>query len=399
MGQGNYNRPTIRHICVLRKNVLCVLRKLWYNVDMKRILLITNPDAIRRADKAAAIFAYAARHDWDVSTVSSVEGFHPGEFTQRLLADGVIIEGSNVLDDIDRSQLRKIPTVYLDTECAKTDYAVSSNSAEIARLAIAELRHSHPASILFATNTPDRFWSREREQEARTLCHGMGIPFSTADSDFGTDLLSLPKPVGVFAVHDNAALEVYAAAKAAKLNIPTDIQVVSVGNNPVYATNLKPSLTSIELDSHRAGRAAAEMLDLLVQGKPIAKRHVRVNPSGIVRRASSVKVSTNYGIREALFAIREHACDGLSVTDVAKIMGMSRRSAEIAFTRETGSTIYETILRRRFDEVERLLRKPGLTLGLLAARCGWQSQSHLARVFRQRYGKTMSEWRRDAPIQ
>ena len=71
---------------------------------------------------------------------------------------------------------------------------------------------------------------------------------------------------------------------------------------------------------------------------------------------------------------------------------MSRRAAEIAFARETGSTIYEAILAERFEEVERLLRKPNITLGTIANRCGWHSQSHLARAFRLRYGKTMSAW-------
>lgn len=361
---------------------------------MKRVLLITDPDAIRRMDKAAAIFAYAARCDWDVSTITLIEGLHLRELTRSLQPDGIIIEGKNSLDATDRRELLKAPTVYLDAEYAKTGYSVSSDSAEIARLAIGELRKSHPASILFATNTPHRFWSKERERAARALCHDLGIPFATATGDFAAALLSLPRPVGVFSVHDNASLALYAAAKAARLTIPADIQIVSVDNNPVYTNNLRPTLTSIELDSYRAGRAAAEMLDLLLRGEFVPQRHVHICPTGIVRRASSARASTNLGIRKALVAIREHACDRLSVDDIAKIMGMSRRSAEVAFARETGSTIFDTILDQRFSEVKRLLHKPDVALGVLAVRCGWKSQANLARAFRQRYGQTMSEWKR-----
>lgn len=361
---------------------------------MKRILLITDPDAIRRMDKAAAIFAHAARRDWDVSTVSLIDGLHLRELTRSLQPDGIIIEGKNSLDAADRRKLAKTPTVYLDAEHTQADYSVSSDSSEIAQLAIAELRRSHPASILFATNTPHRFWSKERERAARALCHDLGVPFSTATGDFAAALLALPRPIGVFSVHDNASLALYASAKAVHLGIPADIQIVSVDNNPVYTGNLRPTLTSIELDSHRAGRAAAEMLDLLLRGESVPQRHVHIRPTGIVRRASSARASSNIGIRKALVAIREHACDRLSIDDIAKIMGMSRRSAEIAFARETGSTIHETILDQRFSEVKRLLHGPDVALGTLAVRCGWKSQASLARAFRQRYGQTMSEWKR-----
>lgn len=363
-----------------------------YNARMKRILLITNPDAIRRSDKTTAILAYALKHDWDVSIVSFDSDVKLCEISQTLHPDGIIIEGFHFLEDTDRHQLERIPTVYLDAGYAHARFAVSSDSVEIARLAITELKRSRPAAILFATNTPKRLWSIEREQAARSFCQSSGIHFASVHADFAAALCSFPKPIGVFAVHDNMALAVYDAVKTAKFSIPAEIRVVSVDNNPVYTANLRPSLTSIELNSYQAGSAAAELLDKLLPKRSAMDTHIRIRPSGIVRRASSVTVSTNLGIQKALTAIRENACCGLSVPDVAEIMGMSRRAAEIAFARETGSTIYEAILAERFEEVERLLRKPNITLGTIANRCGWHSQSHLARAFRLRYGKTMSAW-------
>lgn len=363
---------------------------------MKRILLITNPDAIRRADKAAAVFAYASKRDWDVSTVSSGDGMRPGEISRTLRPDGIIIEGLHRLTRADRRLFERVPTVYLDAGVEDARYAVSSDSGEIARLALTELKHPRPASILFASSTPGRLWSIEREQAAERLCRTAGMTLTSAHGNFSAALERLPKPIGVFAVHDNTALEIYAAARAMRLGIPRDIRVVSVGNNPVYAANLRPSLTSIEIDSYRAGAAAAELLDRLLCGEPVKETHIRIRPVGLVRRASSVAVSTNRGIGAALTIIRERACTGLTVDDVAKSMAMSRRSAENAFSRETGQTIYEKILEKRFEEVERLLHAPKIPLGEIAGHCGWKSSAHLARAFRQRYGQTMSTWREHA---
>ena len=366
---------------------------------MRRILTITNDHELRRADKAAAIYAYAARKGWDIHTVS------PGAMTdldiivRQIRPDGIIVEGA-----LERKfRFPRIPAVHLDTDDAGARHTVASDSDGIAALAFDELTRQRPAHLLFASTSAHRRWSQERERAMRKLCEKAELPFSavrtaadTADSveTFAQVLAALPKPFAVFAVHDNAAVRIYAAAKRCGISIPADLRVVSVGNNPVYVTNLKPALTSIELDSRLAGRRAAELLDRLMDAPRMPAEHLRIAPTGIVRRSSSLVGQTNRGIAAAEALIRERACLGLTVDDVRKAMGVSRRTAETTFLRKTGRTINAAILDVRFEEVRRLLRNPELTLGTVANMCGWQSQSHLARAFRARYGQTMSACRR-----
>lgn len=366
---------------------------------MRRVVTITNAQELRRADKAAAIFAYAARHGWEIHTVGSSMATDLDAIIRQVRPDGIIVEGAVSL----RPHGLRIPTVHLDTDDVRARHTVSSDSSAIASLAFDELTRLRPAHLLFVSTSQRRHWSGERERAVRKLCEKARLPFSAVRTEanttestdvFARALAALPKPLAVFAVHDDAAVRVYAAAKRCGLAIPGDVRIVSVDNNPVYVTNLQPSLTSIELDSRLAGHRAAELLDRLMDAPRMPAEHLRIAPTGIVRRSSSLVGQTNRGIAAAEALIRERACLGLTVDDVRKAMGVSRRTAETTFLRKTGRTINAAILDVRFEEVRRLLRNPELTLGTVANMCGWQSQSHLARAFRARYGQTMSDCRR-----
>ena len=63
------------------------------------------------------------------------------------------------------------------------------------------------------------------------------------------------------------------------------------------------------------------------------------------------------------------------------------------FKSEYGKTIRSAILDQRFAEVERLLGNPSQLLEPIANLCGWSSSAHLKRMFKARYGMTMSAWR------
>lgn len=365
---------------------------------MRRILTITNEQELRRADKAAAIYAYAVRHGWEIHTVSS--GVLPDldVIVRQVRPDGIIVEGATER----KIRFPRIPVVHLDTDDTRARHMVASDSDAVAALAFDELTRQRPVHLLFVSTSAQRRWSKEREQAMRRLCGKADLPFSAVCSDADMDdsvnafakvLATLPKPLAAFAVHDNAAVRLYAAAKRCGVSIPTDLRIVSVDNNPIYVANLKPPLTSIELDSRLAGQRAVELLDTLMASPNLPAKQVRVAPTGIVRRTSSLVSQTNRGMAAAEALIRERACLGLSVEDVRKVMGVSRRTAEMTFLRKTGSTINAAILTVRFDEVRRLLHNRELSLGAIANMCGWQSQSHLARAFRARYGQTMSDCR------
>ncbi|MFI9611623.1 AraC family transcriptional regulator [Streptomyces sp. NPDC052023] len=69
-----------------------------------------------------------------------------------------------------------------------------------------------------------------------------------------------------------------------------------------------------------------------------------------------------------------------------------------------GVSLEQWLITERLEAARRLLRSPGhahLTIGAVAARCGFSSPSHFTRRFRAAYGMTPREWRLprgDAPV-
>ena len=87
------------------------------------------------------------------------------------------------------------------------------------------------------------------------------------------------------------------------------------------------------------------------------------------------------------------AVRGISAEDTVKMIGCGRRTAEIRFRKAMGISIYEAILQARMHQVFALLRHPQQAIEPIANMCGWSSSAHLKRLFKQRTGLTMREWR------
>ena len=77
-------------------------------------------------------------------------------------------------------------------------------------------------------------------------------------------------------------------------------------------------------------------------------------------------------------------------------MGCSRRLATARFHQAVGRTILEEIHARRIDEAMRLLRNPRQQIEAIADLCGYGTPSFLKRLFKQRTGQSMREWRKHA---
>lgn len=69
------------------------------------------------------------------------------------------------------------------------------------------------------------------------------------------------------------------------------------------------------------------------------------------------------------------------------------RSAEKRFRAAVGKSVLEEILDVRFERLEQLLKET-TPLGQIANRTGFSSENHLQRMFKARYGMTLSAWRK-----
>ena len=282
---------------------------------------------------------------------------------------------------------------------------VAADNGRIAELAFEELKLAGARSYLFVSLFAGARWSQERERRFLQLAAGAptgrvamagGGMVKAFERRLGSELGRLKAPVGVFAVNDRTAVMVLDCARRAARVCGRDYLVVSVDNDRHLCENAAPPLTSVAQDFLQVGRIAARMLDRLMRGALVGGGEELSPPLGVVRRASSV-TSPAKGVSPLSHKVYTEIClnalSGGSVGSVCAAAGASRRLCEMRFKSEYGKTIRSAILDQRFAEVERLLGNPSQLLEPIANLCGWSSSAHLKRMFKARYGMTMSAWR------
>jgi transcriptional regulator GlxA family with amidase domain len=98
-------------------------------------------------------------------------------------------------------------------------------------------------------------------------------------------------------------------------------------------------------------------------------------------------------VLEAAEAIRREACDGLTATELAARFPVSRKHFERRFREATGHSVLDEILHIRLEQVTAYLLRRDIAIDAIAGLCGFGSEIELRRLFRRRFGMSMSEWR------
>ncbi len=196
-------------------------------------------------------------------------------------------------------------------------------------------------------------------------------------------LRALPKPVGIMACHDDCGQRVMEACKLAGLTVPDVVGVVGADNDEVVCGLTDPPLSSVAINFERAGYAAAHALDLWIRGSQDFERRVVAPATRVAaRRSTDFVAAEDANLAKALRFIRDQARFGVSVDEVARSAGTSRRALEKRFRRLLGRSILHEIRRVRTDHIARLLVETQLTVAQIADQLGFADTQHIARYFR-----------------
>jgi LacI family transcriptional regulator len=207
-------------------------------------------------------------------------------------------------------------------------------------------------------------------------------------------LATLPTPIGVFACNDVRGRQVLRAARRAAIEVPTDLAVVGVDDDPVLCELAAPPLSSVSPDAREVGFAAAQLLDQLMDGAPApdAPRLVRVR--GVVaRRSSDVMAIDDSVVLAALAMIRERAGAPLRVRDIVRASGVSRATLSRRFQAQVGHGIKQEVDRARVAKATQLLQDTTYDLARIARLAGFGSPSHLSVAFKRVSGERPSDLR------
>jgi AraC-like DNA-binding protein len=91
--------------------------------------------------------------------------------------------------------------------------------------------------------------------------------------------------------------------------------------------------------------------------------------------------------------IHEHQTEKVSLSQVAKAVGMSRFSFCKTFTKATGTHFTDYLVRVRIERAKNLLLNPNLRVSEIAYDAGFQSLTHFNRVFKRIQGRSPTDYR------
>lgn len=212
----------------------------------------------------------------------------------------------------------------------------------------------------------------------------------------GEWLAKLPKPAAVMSVHDLRATHVLEAAQLANIDVPRQLAVIGVDNDELLCDFTKPQLTSISPDHVHEGELVAEEMKRLLadRGHRHLPRTVRSKLKTIVERDSTAAITPAARLAdEAVEFIRRNALSGIRARDVVRQLGVSRRLADLRYRECTGTSILDTILDVRLNEIKRRLKSSTAPIRKITAACGFTGEAHAKRIFKKRFGLSMRDYR------
>ncbi len=349
--------------------------------------------------------------------------FHlfPGDLAQQL-NDVQTWDATGIIARIETPEIAQaimnkgLPTVALDlyedqkspSGSFRNTCEVYVNSYEVGRAAAEHLLERRFDNYAFVCEVNNVLWSKDRERGFDDTLRQAGfdfyrytpsrksIPWGEEIHELGKWLESLPKPVGVMAAMDVRGRQVIAACQEAGIRVPEDVAVLGVDNDSLLCKMCSPRMSSVILDSENGGYQAARILDGLMKGRITQKKTFLINPTGIASRESTERSEIlDPLVTQALRFIHLNSMIALSVQEVVKHVGTSRRLLEIRFQNVLGRSILQEISSARLERVKQLLLKTDLKVREIAESCEFGTDGYLCRFFLRESGQTISEFRKN----
>ncbi len=197
-------------------------------------------------------------------------------------------------------------------------------------------------------------------------------------------LLSLPKPVGLFACDDSFALQVSEICKINNIKIPEDISLLGVDNDELICNLSDPPISSIMTDVEKGGYEAGRLIDRFIKREITEPFDIIIRPTRFELRKSTEKydISNEY-ISEIVNFIEDNFTTDINIDSFSEMVPLSRRNLEVKFKDEMGISIYQFILSCRIDYFAHLLLTTDRTLFDLALESGFNDCKNISRIFKK----------------
>ncbi len=198
-------------------------------------------------------------------------------------------------------------------------------------------------------------------------------------------LSSLSPPTAVFTAHDYRARILLERCADLGIEVPSDLAVIGVDDDPIVCQFSEPPLSSIRQNGAEVGYLAASVLDSLIRGEKPLSKPLLVSPEELIARDSTRVVAVeDTTLRKCLDLIDLHHSSPIDVAWLVSRLNASRRHIEKLFQTELGESPHEYLSNIRIERAKTLLdKKPPLPLREIAGQCGFSEPRRLNIVFQR----------------
>ncbi|MDC0088182.1 helix-turn-helix domain-containing protein [Akkermansiaceae bacterium] len=364
---------------------------------MKIILYIENDNDYFGMSLLGGFVQESKKKEWWNTLILPALSCHDSNVDDLLdQADGFVTRGA------DKELISKIDTLKKPHLVLRASASLAPTAAphvddhEIGRVAYDEIMHLGGVNQAFL-GYKDVIWSDARRRsffETATTRAELLLKLDQEDSSAGLAevmswLMSLPKPVAIFAASDELAIKVTQAALLAKINIPQDVSIIGADNNIELCDNSIVTLSSIDPHPGIIGRKCAWAMAQKMGFIESLEEQPILRPPELVIRQSSHPVTKHFVIyKSAISWINRNALSGPSVDELADVSNVSRRSLERIFDKVANVSPANVIREKRMKAILHLLTADDIPLSHLARRAGFSDQSSFSNFITRNTGET-----------
>lgn len=307
---------------------------------------------------------------------------------QRLKSIGIPIILQNYTDRI--SGISNITGDYWGTGTMAANYFLKKRYTDFA---------------FYGTRTT--VWSREREEGfcARLKELGKNVYCYNEDHNIRYDstsdlsalqdwLLSLPKPIALFACDDSFALRITEVCCMQNINVPGDVAVLGVDNDEILCNMSDPPLSSIVLDVENGGYQAAKLLHQIINNKDLPQFNIVINPTRIERRKSTEGYAINDPlILSVIRMIEDDSLRQVTIKEILDRVHVSRRVLEKRFKSTVGHSLYQYMLEYRIGLFAEQLLTSTKSVTEIDLDLGYEDYVNLSKTFKRIYKMTPTQYK------
>lgn len=378
--------------------------------NTKTVLVVLDLCYASAREQLSGIYRFQTIHgNWNIRLIPSNDPRFQSAIEQSLAegVDGAIVKLGSALDVSPVLSVRQMPLVLVEHPSRKQlanirfpgrPLAIASIDNRLAGELAAKHLHSlgNFATYVFVHDPNDNDWSRQRGNAFKATLRRFGHPaLFLSPTDFERQIMSLPKPLAIFAAFDLLATDVLKICQRSGLTLPKDAMVLGIDNDQFLCENVRPTLSSIRLDHEHQGFVAAELLNALMSGQRTHLERMTAPLDVVARNSTAYLPPAHTLVNSATHLIQTQAIKGIRVTDIAHRLGVSTSLLKIRFRQLRGHSIRDELVNTRLNEVKRLLQSTDYTISQIARTSGFSSSVTLNHLFRKRFSMTPSQWRNE----